>query len=88
VALVSQQAEFFACDTGLNVGSYCGADGVDGWSRSKWEEEVATNQVLVMVHQVFLDLLLRGYFHFDLVNLLIFDEVHHTTKNHPYMQVN
>ena len=67
--------------------SYCGSDNVDNWSDSRWREEVRDNQVLVLVHQVFLDLLLRGIFTFGQVNLLIIDEIHHTAKNHPYMQV-
>ncbi len=69
------------------MSSYCGSDGVDSWADSKWKEELRDHQVLVLVHQVFLDLLLRGIFGFGMVNLLIIDEVHHTAKNHPYRQV-
>jgi endoribonuclease Dicer len=55
----------------------------------KWTEEIRNHQVLVFVHQVFLDLLLRfgDLIGFDRLNLLIVDEIHHTSKNHPYMQI-
>lgn len=36
---------------------------------------------------MFLNLLLQGLFQFSQVNLLIIDEIHHTAKNHPYMQI-
>ena len=52
VALVDQQARHIRQTTGLSVGSYCGADGVDAWSPEKWREEVEGHQVLVLVHQV------------------------------------
>ena len=38
--------------TGLTVGSYCGADGVDDWDDIRWRKELKDHQVLVLVHQV------------------------------------
>ena len=29
----------------FQVGSYCGADGVDEWDEEKWQEEISKNQV-------------------------------------------
>ena len=50
--LVDQQAEAIRRTTGLSVGSYCGADGVDDWDEKKWTEEISRHQVLVLIHQV------------------------------------
>ncbi len=52
VPLVDQQSEHIRRTTGLSVGAYCGADGVDDWSPDKWREEIAGHQVLVLIHQV------------------------------------
>ncbi len=83
MALVTQQA----VNTSLAVRSFCGSDNVDNWTDEEWGKEIDKHQVLVLVHDVFCDLLLRGIFSFDHVSLLIIDEIHHTRKNHPYMQV-
>ena len=50
--LVDQQAEALRRTTGLSVGSYCGADGVDDWDEERWRSEISAHQVLVLIHQV------------------------------------
>lgn len=50
--LVDQQADAIRRTTGLSVGSFCGADGLDDWSEEKWRQEIAAHQVLVLIHQV------------------------------------
>ena len=42
-----------------------------------------------MIHQVFLDLMNSAKYGFDLskANLVVFDECHHTVKNHPYRKI-
>ena len=50
--LVDQQAEALRRTTGLSVGSYCGADGVDDWEEERWRQEISAHQVLVLIHQV------------------------------------
>ena len=72
------------------MGSYCGADGVDEWDEERWKEEISKNQVnhvlrfchcslqvLVLVHQVFLDLMTHSFFWLSDAALLILDECHH-----------
>ena len=52
VPLVDQQSQHIRLTTGLSVGAYCGADGVDDWSPDRWRAEIAGLQVLVLIHQV------------------------------------
>ena len=52
VPLVKQQADFLRANTPFKVRSYCGADGVDGWRKDKWDEEFAKYQVMVMVRNL------------------------------------
>ena len=52
VPLVDQQSQHIRLTTGLSVGAYCGADGVDDWSPDRWRAEIAGHQVLVLIHQV------------------------------------
>jgi len=53
VALVDQQAREIKNCTDLEVGKFCGADGVDGWDMDRWLHEISRYQVLVFVHEVF-----------------------------------
>ena len=80
VALLEQQAEVISKMTGLKTGSYCGAHGVDDWARQKWEAEWEDHQVLVFIHQVFLNTLARGYLKISDLALIIIDECHHAVK--------
>ena len=80
VALLEQQAEVIKMTTGLSVGTYCGAHGVDDWSGDRWETEVSGHQVLVMIHQVMLDALSRHYINITDLALIIIDECHHAVK--------
>ena len=62
---------------------------MDSWSPAKWSEEISGHQVLVLVHQVFLDVLTHSYFSLSHAALLIMDECHHAqiTKSHPYSTI-
>ena len=86
------------------MGSYCGADGVDDWDEAKWSEEISENQVrrfpiifsysfffaqvLVLVHQVFLDLMTHSFFKLSDAALLIMDECHHAQVITRYLKGN
>ena len=89
VPLVKQQSEFLSQNLSgrLRVGGFCGADGVDHFDAREWRQVVDEHHVLVLVHQVFLDVLLRGDLGWGRVNLLVLDECHHADKKHPYKQI-
>uniref|UniRef100_A0A915IC16 Dicer-1 n=1 Tax=Romanomermis culicivorax TaxID=13658 RepID=A0A915IC16_ROMCU len=84
VALVAQQAEQIRTNSDLIVGEHHGMKSVDIWNSDRWREELVQNQVIVMTAQIFYDLLNHGFFRMDQVNLIVFDECHHASKNHPY----
>lgn len=89
VPLVPQQAKAIrsVMKPGVQVGEYFGERGVDSWSSSKWAQSLCTKKVLVMTAQIFLNLLRHGLLDIRNVALLILDEVHHATKNHPYRKL-
>lgn len=71
----------------LTVQHIIGEMDVDSWPKDRWYKFFNANNVLVMSCQIFLDVLTRGYIKPRQVNLLVFDECHHATKNHPYVQI-
>ncbi|ORX55708.1 hypothetical protein DM01DRAFT_1335102 [Hesseltinella vesiculosa] len=84
VPLVFQQASVISANSDANVQKLCGQMNVDGWSEDTWKKVYEEADVCVMTAQIFLDSLRQGFVHMDRVNLIIFDECHHATKNHPY----
>ena len=84
---MEQQAGYIRMHTLLNVGEYIGEMGVDYWPRRKWHQEFEGHQVLVMTMTIFKNLLASGYIPPKKVNLVVFDECHHATKNHDYVQI-
>ena len=71
VALLEQQAEVISKMTGLVTGSYCGSNGVDDWDKSRWQKERRENQVMVFIHQVFLNVLSSGLMKISDLSLII-----------------
>lgn len=88
VPLVPQQAKVVqsVMKADVEVGMYYGERCVD-WSSSQWARSLRTKRVLVMTAQVFLNLLRHGLVGIRSIALLVLDEVHHATKNHPYRRL-
>lgn len=87
VQLVTQQCEVIKTHTDFDVELYCGASGVDHWTPQRWKEKVSKSQVMVMIPDVLLTALRRAFLSLDMVSLMIFDECHRATRNHPYAMI-
>ncbi|KAI3822542.1 hypothetical protein L1987_10133 [Smallanthus sonchifolius] len=92
--LVEQQFNVVRENTDLLVDFYHGSkvtdiDGkkVDEWDAAVWEHEINKNQVMVMTPKVLLDALRNAFMDFEMVCLLIIDECHHASGNHPYVSI-
>ncbi|CAN8072049.1 unnamed protein product [Agarophyton chilense] len=89
VALVPQQASVLqsVLPPGHRVGVFYGDRSGDDWSSSEWIHKLRSKTVLVMTAQILLNLLRHGIVNIQDLALLILDEVHHATGNHPYSRI-
>ncbi|PNY29033.1 Dicer-like protein 1 [Tolypocladium capitatum] len=87
VALCFQQYSVLKANLEHPVAKFHGE--MAGIMRTKefWDKQFADNMVFVCTAQIVLDCLNSGFLHIGQVNLLIFDEAHHTKKNHPYSRI-
>ncbi|KAF5179568.1 Endoribonuclease dicer-like protein [Thalictrum thalictroides] len=87
VNLVNQQYEVIEFHTNLKVKQYFGALGVDEWDLKGWNKHVQEQDVMVMTPQILLDALRKAFFSLNVVTLMVFDECHRATGNHPYAKI-
>ncbi|KAL9920963.1 endoribonuclease Dcr-2 [Glossina fuscipes fuscipes] len=83
VELARQQCLEVRKCTNFKVGLYIGERDVDNWSHKKWSEEITENQVLVGTAQIFVDIVNQNVIKLTDISVVIIDECHHATKNHP-----
>ncbi|KAI6036993.1 hypothetical protein BKA83DRAFT_4170530 [Pisolithus microcarpus] len=84
VALVEQQAAFITSQTPLRVRKFHGRLDLELSDRANWKAAFEGADVVVMTAQIFLNVLTHSHWSIDRVSLIIFDECHHTRKNHAY----
>ncbi|KAI5785541.1 hypothetical protein DFH27DRAFT_575950 [Peziza echinospora] len=87
VTLVFQQAAVLECNLDCNIGRFCGAMGVDLWSKSQWEQVLERDMVLVMTADILYNNFTHGLLKMEDINLICFDEAHHAKKNHVYARI-
>jgi endoribonuclease Dicer len=84
VSLVHQQSKVIISQTTLRVKSFVGALGVDYWKTEDWTKQLDEADIVVCTAQIWLNVLINGYFSMERTSLIIFDEAHHCSKKHPY----
>lgn len=61
--------------------------GCDLWVKETWEKIFKENMVIVCTAEILYQCLMHSFISMDSINLLIFDEAHHTKKNHAYARI-
>lgn len=84
MTLVFQQTAFLRNNLDQEVGSIFGALGPDLWDQKTWNDQLSKSMVIVCTAEILNQCLLNAFVKMRQINLLIFDEAHHTKKEHPY----
>ncbi|XP_027354883.1 endoribonuclease Dicer homolog 3a [Abrus precatorius] len=87
VHLVNQQFKNIKYLTDFQIEEFYGAKGVDTWNLKTWEKEISNNDVFVMTPQILLDALRKAFLNIEMICLMIIDECHRATGNHPYAKI-
>ncbi|KAG0261648.1 Anaphase-promoting complex subunit 1 [Mortierella polycephala] len=84
VPLVFQQASVIKANCDAKVYEICGTTGDEKFNDTLWQIIYDGVDVVVLTAQILLNVLRHGKVNMDRINLLVFDECHHTGKNHPF----
>lgn len=84
MTLVFQQFTVLECNLDQKVERFCGEMGCDLWLKATWDKILGENMVIVCTAEILYQCLMHSFISMDQINLLIFDEAHHTKRNHPY----
>lgn len=87
VTLVYQQFSVLESNLDHKIARLCGADKTDRWDGARWQKEFYENKVVVCTAEILNQALAHSYIRMSQINLLIFDEAHHTKKNHSYARI-
>jgi endoribonuclease Dicer len=87
VTLVFQQYAVLDANLDHKIAQLYGAMNVDTWSKAVWDQHFTENKVIVCTADILLHCLARSFITMPQINLLIFDEAHHTKKNHSYARI-
>ncbi|KAL3464231.1 hypothetical protein BJX64DRAFT_298527 [Aspergillus heterothallicus] len=87
VTLSYQQAGVLRNNLDSNVGHIFGALGTDFWSQETWNECFEKHMVIVCTAEILHLCLMHAHIKMEQINLLIFDEAHHTKKDHAYARI-
>ncbi|KAL9126422.1 MAG: hypothetical protein Q9217_004514 [Psora testacea] len=87
VTLVFQQYAVLDCNLDQTIDRFCGEMGCDLWDRETWQKAFSENKVIVCTAEILCQCLMHCFICMEEINLLIFDEAHHTKKNHAYARI-
>ena len=89
VTLCEQQKSVIGACLPVSVGYISGSMEPTQWKNPViWQKILQTHRVMVSTPQVLLDALRHGYILMGRdINLIVFDEAHHATRDHPYNQI-
>ena len=89
VPLAIQQEEYIQTHLGdkFRVRRVIGADLCDKWNRDSWHDEFQKYHVFVVTGEILRKLLVNVTIKMRDINLLIFDEAHHVSKDDIYKQI-
>ncbi|KAG5939705.1 hypothetical protein E4U59_002941 [Claviceps monticola] len=87
VVLCIQQYNVLSANLSCPVGKAYGKTVSRLKTKEDWDGQIRDNMTIVCTAQILLDLLGSGLVSMQQINLLIFDEAHHTKKSHPYARI-
>ncbi|KAM3458327.1 hypothetical protein MY3296_000533 [Beauveria thailandica] len=87
VALCMQQYQVIHANLPFSVTKFYGELQPLEQSQAHWDAQFDENMIVVCTAQMLLDCLSHGFINMRQINLLIFDEVHHAKKEHPYAAI-
>lgn len=87
VALCFQQYAVLNCNLEHSIAKFYGNMKGNMKTQAFWDSQLNEHMVFVCTAQILLDCLENGFIKMAQINLLIFDEAHHTKKNHPYARI-
>ncbi|KAG6282903.1 hypothetical protein E4U48_002610 [Claviceps purpurea] len=87
VVLCIQQYNVLSANLSCPVGKAYGKTVSRLKTKEDWDGQIREYMTIVCTAQILLDLLGSGRISMQQINLLIFDEAHHTKKSHPYARI-
>ncbi|KAI1482012.1 hypothetical protein F4774DRAFT_430201 [Daldinia eschscholtzii] len=87
VALVLQQYEVLKANLDHPIQRFHGVSGNSILNYDFWKQKTGESMVIVCTAEILLSCLHHAFVKMEGINLLIFDEAHHTKKNHPYARI-
>ncbi|XWX01289.1 hypothetical protein V2A60_009315 [Cordyceps javanica] len=87
VALCQQQYQVVHANLPFSVTKFYGEQQPMEQAPQHWNAQFEENMIIVCTAQILLDCLSHGFIKMKQINLLIFDEVHHAKKEHPYAAI-
>ncbi|KAG6013044.1 hypothetical protein E4U43_007513 [Claviceps pusilla] len=87
VVLCLQQYNVLSANLNYPIGKVYGNTVSGLKTKEDWDAQIRENMAIVCTAQILLDLLGSGLISMSQINLLIFDEAHHTKKSHPYAKI-